>query len=301
MANILIIDDDVNLAQSVKSHLEQHGHACDTEATASDVMDKIRTRQFDLLILDVMLPGVSGFEVCRRIRRDETFYTLPILIMSAMKSEEEVFHGLAQGADDYMAKPFDVTQLAQRVDALLRSHLAMDSAKDDLTALPNADATKREVQRLISNDKSFALVHCELFALREFGKEHGADARSKAIRHVGRLLSQCVEELAKDKGFVGHMGGGHFLAILPVNKTKNLCKWVIKVWQGHVTKLLRSLNISNLEQAGKDLDVMLCATTRQANDTVTPKDLFDTLSRLRNMALGHSEAGVYFDRRSHLS
>lgn len=300
MAKIVIVDDDEVDARYVRDQFARSGHACAVLTSGKEVLELLRSEKHDLLILDVMLPHTSGFEICRQIRRDPEIYTLPILILSAMNSEEEIYHGLAQGADDFVSKPFDPMNLVQRAEALLRSGSA-GVALDDLTSLPGAEATKRELQRRISLRMSFALVHTELMGLREFGRKFGPEPRSKGIRHLGRALAQCAQELAPEDAFVGHMGGGHFMSILPREKVQTFCKWVNKVWEGHVTKFVATVASPTSVRPGERLlPAVFCVTVREKRDSTTPQQMFEVLSQLRHMALEANTGGVYLDRRARL-
>ena len=300
MAKIVIVDDDEADARYVRDHFARNGHTCAVLTSGKDVLEMVRSDKYDLLILDVMLPHTSGFEICRQIRRDPENYTMPIMILSAMNSEEEIYHGLAQGADDFVSKPFDPINLIQRAEALLRAGTA-GVAVDDLTSLPGAEATKRELQRRISLRMTFSLVHTELMGLREFGRKFGPEARSKAIRHLGRALAQCAQELAPEHAFVGHMGGGHFMGILPRDKVQTYCKWVNKVWEGHMTKFIGTVASPGAARPGERLlPAVFCVTVRERRDSTTPQQMFEVLSQLRHMALEANTGGVYLDRRARL-
>ncbi len=302
MANILIVDDDPQVAKTVAERLAQSGHACEVDGDGAQALDHAQQHNRDLIILDIMLPNVSGFEICRRIRRDSKLYKVPILMLSAMSSEEEIMHGLAQGADDFVAKPFDVNQLVQHIEALLRAGTGSAEDIDELTHLPGANATKRELQRMIVSDASFAAVHCELIGAREFGKRYGNEFRMRAIRHMGRAIQSCANELNCEYGFVGHMGGGHFMAIVPHEYATRFCEWVQKVWQKHVGKLYASAGIppdGPAEEA--QLGVLVCVTLNDpAEPDATPQRLFEVLSQIRHSALEHSSGGTYVDRRIRL-
>lgn len=301
MAKILIVDDDKTAGLVITENLSRHGHICTIQHSGKTVVETLQADPHDLVILDVMLPHVSGFEICRRVRRDPHLYTIPILIISAMSNEEEIVHGLAQGADDFISKPFDVTNLMQRVESLLRTS-SSGTGVDELTSLPSADATKRELQRRISSRETFCIAHCELLRLREFGRKYGADGRNRAVRHLARALSQCSQELTKEAGFVGHMGGGHFMVMMPSKYMKAYCPWVRKVWAAHLGKLY--IAVAGTEKphdiaSGKEkpLDVMFCVANCDGKETVAPQHLFELLSHLRTMALNSSDGGVFTDRR----
>lgn len=301
MAKILIVDDDERSCRTVRDHLTKNGHECSVQTSGQKVLETVQEDRPDLLVLDVMLPHTSGFEICRQIRRDPELYTLPILFLSAMNNEEEVFHGLAQGADDYVSKPFDVGSLSHRIEALLRIGSG-GTGVDELTSLPAADATKREIQRQISLRCGFALAHCELLHVREFGRKYGAEARTKAVRHLGRALSRCCEELKDEDIFVGHMGGGHFMVIMTPKRIQAFARWARKVWLAHIEKLymatVGSPKPKSAEGSEKQLDVMFCITQHDPRDTVTPQQIFEVLSQIRNLALASSEGGVFADRRT---
>lgn len=116
MAKILVVDDDGDMLRLVATALEREGHAVATETTALVVTPK-KCRMYDLLLLDVMMSGEDGFALCQRIRGD---VDCPILFLTAKTEDEAVVRGLGLGADDYIKKPFSVTELRARVSAHLR-------------------------------------------------------------------------------------------------------------------------------------------------------------------------------------
>ncbi len=309
MARILIVDDDKKTAERVGQSLAAAGHTYEIETTGSRVVELAKRERYDLIVLDVMLPGTSGFEVCRQARRDPELYTIPILILSAMNGEEEVLHGLAQGADDYVVKPFDIRNLIQRIEALLRTSLDTEHL-DKATELPTADITKREIQKRISLGDVFALGYAELVNVREFSYHCGSEARMKAIRHLARALDQCGVEMRLDSFFVGHMGGGHFVCLLPPAKTASYCKFVRKVWESHLEPFYTSIGHGKLyndasaaEREGAPcpaplLDVWFCATIRDRRDTNTPQQMFETLAQIRAKSATSRRGGCYIDQRS---
>ena len=301
MAKILIVDDDPTTSQVVSEHLSRNGHVCTVQKSGKRVLETLQTQPHDLVVLDVMLPHISGFEICRRVRRDPDLYTTPILIMSAMSNEEEVVHGLSQGADDFVSKPFDIANFMQRIESLLRAS-STGAAMDDLTSLPSAEATKRELQRRVSRREPFCVAHCELLNLREFGRKYGNDGRNKAVRYLGRALDQCAQELAKDAGYIGHMGGGHFMIMMPGKYMRAYCPWVRKVWAAHIGKLYSSVTGSERPTdiaSGKEksLDIIFCVASCENAEPVSPQNLFELLSRLRSLALSSKQGGVFADRR----
>jgi two-component system, OmpR family, response regulator RegX3 len=116
-ARILVVEDEARIAEVVQSYLEREGHTVTVAATGEAALSDLERRQADLLVLDLGLPGVSGEDVCRRVRASSD---VPIIMLTARDGEEDLVHGLECGADDYLTKPFSPRELTARVRALLR-------------------------------------------------------------------------------------------------------------------------------------------------------------------------------------
>jgi len=127
MAKILIVEDDRAILLGLKENLAYEGHIVIEVLRGDQALDKLAAAKPDLLILDIMLPGISGFEVCRRVRKEDR--RLPILMLTARSDEVDKVMGLDLGADDYLTKPFSLSELLARVRALLhRTQLSEEPA-----------------------------------------------------------------------------------------------------------------------------------------------------------------------------
>lgn len=119
-ANILIVEDDEDIQQLVSYNLVKNGFHVTCAGTGEDGLQKLQAGGIDCILLDLMLPGISGLEVCRAIKKNESCVDIPILILTAKGEEDDVVSGLECGADDYVTKPFSPKVLIARVKALLR-------------------------------------------------------------------------------------------------------------------------------------------------------------------------------------
>ncbi len=115
---ILVVEDEPSLVFTLRDTLENEGYEATVSETGNDAMDLVHEIKPDLVILDVMLPGISGFDICKKIREDK--YTFPIIMLTARDQEIDKVTGLNIGADDYMTKPFGVKELLARIQARLR-------------------------------------------------------------------------------------------------------------------------------------------------------------------------------------
>ena len=122
-ARILVVDDDANMLLLMKYHLEKRGHSVVTAGDGAGAIETARREQFDLLLLDVMIPGLSGFEVCRLLRKDPAYRHTPILLVTARGRKEDFQEAESCGASEYVAKPFDPI----RLPATVGEHLAARS------------------------------------------------------------------------------------------------------------------------------------------------------------------------------
>jgi phosphate regulon transcriptional regulator PhoB len=165
---VLVVEDEPDIRRLVVLHLERDGFRCRTATTGSDALREVKVAVPDLVVLDLMLPGVDGLEVCRRLRRDATTASVPIIMLTAKSDEVDRIVGLEVGADDYVGKPFSPKELVARVRAVLRrSH--PDPAPPVLTVGPiTLDATRHAVSRngqaIVLTPKEFDLLQALLEA-----------------------------------------------------------------------------------------------------------------------------------------
>ncbi|MBN1526252.1 MAG: response regulator transcription factor [Candidatus Omnitrophica bacterium] len=130
---VLIIEDDKHISKLIKYNLEKAGYDCETAADADRAFKALDGAQIDLIILDIMLPGMDGFELCRSIKQDPRLKAIPVIMLTAKKEEVDRIVGLELGADDYMTKPFSPRELVLRVKAVLRRGKAEEEKRDILT------------------------------------------------------------------------------------------------------------------------------------------------------------------------
>ena len=120
MSRILVVEDDPDIAELLRHYLERASHDVEVLTQGHDAMPRLRERLPDLLILDRMLPGVDGLEICRLVRASPAMADLPVMMVTARAEESDRIVGLELGADDYITKPFSAKEVVARVNALLR-------------------------------------------------------------------------------------------------------------------------------------------------------------------------------------
>ena len=137
-ARILVVEDEEAIADGLRLNLQRKHHAVAIARDGREALERVRAERIDLVILDVRLPEIDGFEVCQQLRRDGNF--TPILMLTARAQPDDIVYGLKLGADDYVTKPFDLAELLARVEGLLRRQTW---ARDQRNAADDADAEQR--------------------------------------------------------------------------------------------------------------------------------------------------------------
>ena len=117
---VLVVEDEINICELVCLHLRHEGYVCDGTGDGKTALDRTEAERYDLLVLDVMLPGLDGLSLCRAVRNGQLNRDVPILMLTARREESDKVVGLESGADDYLTKPFGVRELVARARALLR-------------------------------------------------------------------------------------------------------------------------------------------------------------------------------------
>ena len=192
---VIVIEDNIDISDLVKLHLSDIGIEVDVFYDGVAGWNSIQQNQYDLIILDIMLPGMDGLEICRKIRNTSKIYT-PILMLTSRSSEIDRVLGLESGADDYLTKPFSLMEMVARVKALIRRHNAMLSKTINTENLKFIDLSiNTQTREVIKEEQQLILTAKEFDLLLYFA------------RHPGQVFDR-MQLLDKVWGY-GHEGYEH--------------------------------------------------------------------------------------------
>lgn len=237
-AKILVVDDDPDTLEIIKIGLEFRSYDVITATNGEEALVKISSENPDLVVLDVMMPKIDGLEVCRRAK--ENFFTsqIPIILLTARGQVEDKVQGLSLGADDYLVKPFDMRELAARVEMILRrTRLSLEASP--LTGLPGNIAIQREVDRRIALKELFAVCYMDLDNFKAYNDRYGHSAGDKVIKATADIITKVFREFGEVDDFVGHVGGDDFLAITTPEHSDDLCSRVIDIFDTEIPDFYR--------------------------------------------------------------
>jgi DNA-binding response OmpR family regulator len=222
---IVIAEDDDAIAHMLNMALGDGGYLCVRARSGDEALRMVRLHTPDLLILDIMMPSVDGFEVARRLRADVILSATPILMLTALGSVDHKVQGLEAGADDYMAKPFDLRELTARVRALIRA-ARRERDRNPTTSLPGTASVEQHIEDVLKGESAAAVLH---FDIRDF--DHWADqvGYARAEQFVAALGETILDSTrAAGEGFLGHMGGADFIAVTSLDQAEALARAAIE-------------------------------------------------------------------------
>ncbi len=226
-AKLLVVEDEAAIRSGLVDVFVYHGYAVDTAETGDDGLRKSLSGHYDLILLDVMLPGVDGFEICNRIRQQDR--QQPVIMLTAKSSDEDIVQGLTLGADDYVAKPFSVAQLVLRVQAVLRrSGIDEDNTREinlvngmiiDTQNLCAGETafTRREMDllRYLDRQADRAVAREELLA-RVWGYANHLEIETRTVDiHIAKLRRKIETDPANPEAIVTVRGAGYRLMAAP--------------------------------------------------------------------------------------
>ncbi|MGL5032780.1 MAG: diguanylate cyclase, partial [Microcystaceae cyanobacterium] len=224
---ILVVDDVTKNLQLVMEILEQVGYSTTFAVGGKQTLERLKTVTPDLILLDLMMPGMNGLEVCEILKADPTYQNIPIIFLTASNEREHLIEAFEKGAIDYISKPFHSPELLARVKTHLMLKQAQDELQiaydrlekmvtiDELTNVANRRAIfafgEQEFQRAKRYDNCFAVMMIDLDYFKKVNDTYGHYSGDECLK----LVADCLKNSLRTTDLVGRFGGEEFIAILP--------------------------------------------------------------------------------------
>ena len=233
---ILIADDDPDLREILRAVLEPAGYDVSEASDGERAFRLVQEAPPDLVILDYMMPRLSGPQVCERLRRDLLLRHLPVIMLTGKAEVQDKVHGINAGADDYLVKPFEPKELLARVQMVLRrTHQGLDA--NPLTKLPGTVAIQQELERRIASAEPFAVGYLDLNQFKAFNDHYGFKRGDEVIQRTAALLIEASKRYGDSTEFIGHIGGDDFLLITTPERATLLCEAIVKAFDAMAPQL----------------------------------------------------------------
>jgi diguanylate cyclase (GGDEF)-like protein len=211
--SLLVVDDDPFIARLLEIELRAAGYDVRMASDGNAALDVARERAPDLVLADVMMPNMDGFELTRRLRQDPRTATVSVIMLTARGLSADKLEGFAIGADDYIVKPFDTPELLARIRGVLRRAREM-RAQSPLTGLPGNVRIEEEIESLVQSGLPFALLYVDLDHFKSFNDHYGFMRGDQVIQSTASLIEDVARGSTPNTSFVGHVGGDDFVVIV---------------------------------------------------------------------------------------
>ena len=221
-ARILVTDDDPHIRALLQDVLESDGYLVDTAVHGKEAVEKVYRLPPDLMLLDVEMPEMTGWEVVAKIRSDALLQNLPVLMLTSLAGSDDKIHGLDLGANDYLTKPFNPGELLARVRGVLKRTRSQIEA-NPLSRLPGNNAIEREINARIASGARFSVLYADLNNFKAFNDRYGFNRGDQIIIKTAQILIAARQE----GDFVGHVGGDDFIVVTTSERSEAVARKII--------------------------------------------------------------------------
>lgn len=223
---ILIVDDDTDLAEMLGAYLSVQGYAVCATSMGEQALALASEQQPDLVLLDIHLPDLDGFEVCNRLQAGHKTRHIPIIFLTEMRERPDKLHGLQLGVVDYITKPFDVQELRLRVRNTLR-RAAGAGTENPVTGLPEGTQVDEVLAGMVAGQcPDCGLLAIALLGLAPFRELYGFVASDDVLRVTSLTITTAAREAGETSTFCGHLDERTFLIVVPFDKMEGLIRQI---------------------------------------------------------------------------
>ena len=233
---ILVIDDSDFYAKCITDILVTAGYLVIRASRGEEGLQLVRKEKPDMVLLDVIMPDINGFEVCRILRDSDSNNLMPIIMLTSQDHQEDKLIGLELGADDYIIKPFNQREMLSRVVNTLR-RIDRNRGASPLTGLPGNLEIQREISSRIEKNEHFAAVYLDLDNFKAYNDVYGFARGDMAIKMTADTMNDQIANHGSESDFVGHIGGDDFFLITLPAHTDAVCQGII----GQFDQRIRSI------------------------------------------------------------
>ncbi len=209
---ILVVEDDFDISNMLRIYFTGQGYDVDVAARGSDALSITRKQQPNLIVLDIMLPDMNGYDVCREMRQTIRTSHIPIIFLTQKDERSDKIAGLELGADDYITKPFDIEELKLRVQNSIRNS-KQQSLLHATSSLPTGRLIEDHLRGLMRSEKVWTYIDVKIGNFEPFSEVYGWAAGDEVLRFMALLIGEVIDALGTPDDFIGHPGRDNFVMI----------------------------------------------------------------------------------------
>jgi len=304
---ILVIEDTELMQRLICDILGNEGYEVYSAYSGEEGLDMVTAVKPDLIILDIVMPGISGFDVCRVLRSDESNNLIPIIMLTAQDSEDDKLVGLEMGADDYIVKPFNSRELVSRVkNTLIR--IERNRFANPLTGLSGNIEIQTELNHRLVNNKQVAFIYCDIDNFKSFNDVYGFAKGDSAIRLTADIIRDAVQMVGNRDDFIGHIGGDDFVIITTWDKYEAICKLIIEDFDEKIIHLYNENDRKNRYIVTKNrlgqikkfpiISISLAVVTNEKKNYASYAQIAEVAAEVKKYVKGIKGSNYFKDRRN---
>ncbi|MGH2635309.1 MAG: GGDEF domain-containing response regulator [Actinomycetota bacterium] len=225
--SVLVVDDDPFIARLLEIELRAAGYEVRVANDGRQALDLAHERCPELVLADVMMPNMDGFELTRQLRQDSRTASVSVIMLTARGLSADKLEGFAVGADDYIVKPFDTPELLARIRGVLRRAKEMRQ-QSPLTGLPGNVRIEDEIEGRVQSGANFAILYADLDHFKAFNDHYGFMRGDEVIQFTAGLIQQVAREGSGPGTFVGHVGGDDFVVVCEAHEAESLAELIVR-------------------------------------------------------------------------
>ncbi len=230
---ILVVEDDFDISNMLRIYFSGQGYEVQVAPRGGDALSMTRKMLPDLIVLDIMLPDMNGYDVCRELRTTVRTSHIPIIFLTQKDERSDKIAGLELGADDYITKPFDIEELKLRVQNAIQA-ARRQTLIDGKSGLPTGRLIEDHLRNLMRDNKQWAYVDIKINNFDAFKDVYGFVAGDEVIRFMALLLGEVVDEVGTPDDYVGNPGADNFIVITHAGDFKRLRDRVVERFNDEV-------------------------------------------------------------------
>ena len=217
---IFIVEDDVDLCEMLTAYFRVQGYDVKNANRGEDAVTAIQEVLPDLAVLDIRLPDIDGFEVCRKMREGRRTQNIPVIFLTEKREQTDIYGGLQLGAVDYITKPFDIQELRLRVrNALKRTQLT--NQFNPVTTLPEGSIVSEQLDKLLGQP-DWGVVYIQMGGLTAFRDKYGFVAADDVTRAVSVMIGNALKDAGSPDDFIGHTNSHDYVILTTAGRQKRL-------------------------------------------------------------------------------
>src|SRR5438045_3498433 len=209
---ILVVEDDFDISNMLRIYSTGQGFEVSVAPRGNDALAMTRQSLPHLIVLDIMLPDMDGYAVCKQLRTTTRTSHIPIIFLTQKDERSDKIAGLELGADDYITKPFDIEELKLRVKNAI-DRVDREKSMDPRSNLPSSKLIEEQLRDLMRSQKTWTYTDLKINNFEAFQEVYGFVASTEVLRFVALLIGEVVDELGSPDDFVGHAGNDNFVLI----------------------------------------------------------------------------------------